>query len=513
MTNPYVWNEVNPQLFYGRDALLNEMLTGLVSSPRCSFGIAGGRRMGKSTLLRRLETELNAKKTSLQSSGLLLIPIYVDGLSLPRPLSASDIWTYLFRALQRVSKELSQEENLSLDFDRFKESIRPILKKHPRIIVMFDEIEPILVHDSWANAFLSHWRALLSNTPNVSDYFTAVFAGAREISALRRDVGSPLMDILEWHSLRNLDFEAACRLMEEPSHHIWSDTFKQRTFQETGGQPMLMQYLMQQVYSAVSANEVPFSPEALLEQAIKKFISQRHWQFSEWWDRYCTPVAQNIYARLPEEGSTLSLRSLTKEFGKQTYDALDILQHIGIAQAEDDGFAFRFSGKMFQHWYQLYGSIADAPIHDREIYDKLTSIAPEFADKYLSAWQIYQTDLQNYSGATGEIRDTFTQVLHKLAPDDQVISQANFALEKDQTKPTRRQRIIYIMQQRYSKSKRSKAMAKEIASDIDILETQLAKVVQTAYAEASGMTHTTATREKVYPLLKRFDNILAQLLM
>lgn len=109
MTNPYVWNEVNPQLFYGRDALLQEMLTGLVSSPRCSFGIAGGRRMGKSTLLRRLETELNAKKTSLQSSGLLLIPIYVDGLSLPRPLSASDIWTYLFRELQRVSKELSQE--------------------------------------------------------------------------------------------------------------------------------------------------------------------------------------------------------------------------------------------------------------------------------------------------------------------------------------------------------------------------------------------------------------------
>lgn len=381
MKNPYVWNEVNPQLFYGRDTLLSEMLKGLASNPRCSFGIAGGRRMGKSTLLRRLETELNAKNASLQSSGLLVIPIYVDGLSLPRPLSASDIWTYLFRELQRVFPELSQD-NLPLDFDLFKEKIMPILTKHPRIIVMFDEIEPILVHDIWANAFLSHWRALLSNTPNISEYFTAVFAGAREISALRRDVGSPLMDILEWHSLRNLDFVVACRLMEEPSHQKWSDMFKQRTFQETGGQPMLMQYLMQQVYSAVSANEVPFSPEALetlVEQATNKFISQRHWQFSEWWDRYCTPVAQRIYARLPADASTLPLRHLTKEFGKQTYDALDILQHIGIAQTEDDGFAFRFSGKMFQHWYQVYGSIADAPVHDREIYDKLTNIAPELA--------------------------------------------------------------------------------------------------------------------------------------
>jgi AAA+ ATPase superfamily predicted ATPase len=182
MKNPYVWNEVNPQLFYGRDALLSEMLKGLASSPRCSFGIAGGRRMGKSTLLRRLEKELNTKKTSLHSSGLLVIPIYVDGLSLPRPLSVSDIWTYIFRELQHVFPELSQE-NIPLDFDLFKEKIGPILKEHPRIIVIFDEIEPILVHDDWAHGFLSHWRALLSNTPNVSEYFTAVFAGAREISA------------------------------------------------------------------------------------------------------------------------------------------------------------------------------------------------------------------------------------------------------------------------------------------------------------------------------------------
>jgi len=50
--------------------------------------MALGRRMRKSTLLRRLETELKTK-ISLHSSELLIIPIYVDGLSLPRPLSAS----------------------------------------------------------------------------------------------------------------------------------------------------------------------------------------------------------------------------------------------------------------------------------------------------------------------------------------------------------------------------------------------------------------------------------------
>lgn len=139
--------------------------------------------------------------------------------------------------------------------------------------------------------------------------------------------------------------------------------------------------------------------------------------------------------------------------------------------------------------------------------------APELADKYLNAWRIDQIDLPNYSGAAAEIRDTFTQVLHQLAPDESVMAQPNFVLEKGLTKSTRTQRIKYIMQQRYPKAKRSNAMTKEIASDIDILETQLAKVVQKAYEDASGMTHITATREKVYPLLKRFDNILAQLVL
>jgi hypothetical protein len=305
--------------------------------------------------------------------------------------------------------------------------------------------------------------------------------------------------------------------MEEPSGYRWSESFQKRTFKETGGQPMLVQYLMQQVYGAFFAFDAQLSPEALLEQATKQFVFQRHWQFSEWWERYCTPTAQHIYARLPEDGNTLPLHVLTKEFGvTQTHVALDILQHIGITQAEEDGFAFCFSGEMFQRWYQLYGSLADAPIHDREIYDKLTSIAPEIADKYLSAWQIFQANLPNYSGAAGEIRDTLTLVLHKLAPDKQVIAQPNFALEAEQTRPTRRQRVLYVAKQRYKKAKRSKEMAKEIASDIDILETlcdQLAQVITKAYGNASGMTHTTATREKVYPLLKRFDNILAQLVL
>lgn len=62
MKNPYSWNTVNSALFYGQERLdlLLDMIDGLTGSPRSSFGITGSRRMGKTTLLRRLEQDLRS---------------------------------------------------------------------------------------------------------------------------------------------------------------------------------------------------------------------------------------------------------------------------------------------------------------------------------------------------------------------------------------------------------------------------------------------------------------------
>ena len=179
MKNPYVWNAISPDLCYGRDGLLSDLLSGLPGSPRYSFGVAGGRRMGKTTLLRRVERDLRAGIEQWRAGGLRVIPIYIDGLVLPRPLAASDIWALVSRELQSALRGLSQPLDCS-DFDGFKKAVTavlPDLPERPRIIVMFDEIEPIVVCD-WADSFLSQGRALLSNTPDLSEYFTAVFAGA-----------------------------------------------------------------------------------------------------------------------------------------------------------------------------------------------------------------------------------------------------------------------------------------------------------------------------------------------
>ena len=512
MNNPYVWNAVDPDLCYGRDTLLHDLANGLAGNPRYSFGLAGGRRMGKTTLLRRVQRDLQERVEKWRGSGFLIIPIYVDGLTLPRPLIANDVWELLFRQLQSPLPNPSCTL-IQPDFEVFKSATSTVfrdIEEEPRVIVMFDEIEPVLVCD-WAPAFLSHWRALLSNTPGISEYFTAVFAGARELDALRRDIGSPLKDILEWRSLRSLAYGDASRLMQEPIYQQWDCSFLRCVYRETGGHPMLLQYVMQQICRLWPAARSQLSMEQLVERATEKFARERRWQFSEWWERYCSPAAQRVYARLYDADGVVQLQTLVHKFGlEESNDAIEILQHVGLVEDSGEGLAFRCAGDMFRRWYACYGALAGAPLHDPELHARLVVTGADLGDKYLSAWRIYQAEMPNYSGAVSELRDTLTMLLDRLAPIEDVQAETGFRFEQNQTRPTRRQRVRYA-----ARRQQNREHAKEIASDFDLVETlsgQLAQVVTDSYRRASGQTHTTTTREQAYRTLKQWESIFAQLL-
>lgn len=508
MKNPYIWNAVHPELCYGRDAILGEILGGLPGSPRFSFGLAGGRRMGKSTLLRRVESELRAGIEQWQSGGLLVIPIYIDGLALPRPLTTEYLWQTLADEILSVATD-SMIKVITPDFSAFKKELVQALTNldtRPRVIVMFDEVEPILAHE-WADGFFANWRALLSNTPGLSEYFTAIFAGARELSALQRDVGSPIKDILEWRSLRPLDFEDACRLMQEPCEMTWPQPLMEDIYRETGGHPMLLQYVMQQIcaHTGDINNEI-------VRQAALRFSRDRRWQFSEWWERSCTDTARRVYARLPDDASPIPLRTLTREFGLgQTDDALEILQHVGLAIGDDEGLSYRYCGEMFRRWYRAHGSLDQDAQHDPRICALLRTIADPLADKYVSAWGIFQSNLPNYSGVLVELRGVLEYLADLKAPDDVVQSEPDFRLETGHTKPTLRQRLRYMARQLYS----SADLVKEIVSNYNLLEItceQLAQTLTIAHRTASGMAHHIATRDMAYRALKQWDGLLAQLL-
>ena len=293
--------------------------------------------------------------------------------------------------------------------------------------------------------------------------------------------------------------------MQEPIDTEWSEALLQQIYAETGGHPMLLQYVMQHVYSVW-----PEMAEQSVQQAVASFASERGWQFGEWWNRFCTPTAQRIYMRLPDDGSLLPLRTLTREFGlDKANDALEILQHVGLVVSEEDGFSFRYAGEMFRRWYRLYGTLSEAPQQDPELYARLSQIGPALGDKYLSAWQIYQSDIPNYSGALVEMRGVLEYLVDRFAPSKEVQVEPGFKYETDRQEPTLRQRIRYMIRQRYGADR-----TREIVSDYNLLEIagdQLAGLTTMAHRTTSGMAHDTATREMAYKALKQWDSILVQL--
>jgi hypothetical protein len=496
MMNPYSWNSVNPDLCFGRDGLISEMLSGLPGSPRFSFGLAGGRRMGKTTILRRIEKELISSIQQWKSGGLLVIPIYIDLLALPEAFTATDVWTFIARKVTE-HLEISNPPEIQ-DFDRFKSVLQTLLINavdRPRVIVLFDEIEHIVASD-WGRSFFDHWRALLSNTPGVSEYFTAVFSGAKEMQILRREgVGSPLMDILELRNLRVLEYEDICRLMQEPIDYSWPEAFMQKIYQEAGGHPMLTQYIMQRVCSS----DLEHAEEAS-ENAINKFVKDRSWQFSEWWNKYCTATARTIYARLPENGHTIPKAMLTNEFGTpEANEALEILQHVGLITEEEEGFAFRYSGKMYRRWFNKYGKSTSLPSSDKTLYSELLQITDQTqANNYLDAWKnLDKAGPEKYYDSLEKIKTVF---------DELVKAKAVGILGGDlpyTDKPATREVITEL-----SKLRNSENLG-QIISDYELLNKLSQKYEKLNLDVRNGAGNTNALlKSEMNELMKQWDNLI-----
>ena len=84
--------------------------------------------------------------------------------------------------------------------------------------------------------------------------------------------------------------------------------------------------------------------------------------------------------------------------------------------------------------------------------------------------------------------------MHRVAPDDRVMGEDGFQLEKGQTRPTRKQRAKYAARVNLLSSD----FAKALISELELLESHCEQVgvfVSAGYSASSALTHTTATRD------------------
>lgn len=361
--NHYRFNKVNIKLFYGEDriSIRNQLVRGLANGQ--SFGVVGGRRIGKTTLLRATDKQLTDYTEQVKKYGIIILSVYVDIQALVNDTSsASDFYESIANI---IDTKLSQTVEIPLsysvrDFQTFKSYLIQIKEQFTEsyelnIVFIFDEIE-LLTTASWGEIFFNNWRALLSNTEELQDNVAAVFCGASEMRTLAENVGSPLQNILNRvFQLKLFSQTDVQQLMSHPINYEWSPNIVENIYKITGGHPCLIQYIMEEV-----CNYDFHQAEEIISIAVNNFVSTQNYIFESWWNKFDS-VSRIIYDRLHRSNSFLSVAELAPGFQRlEVKQSLETLSHTGVIHLSgktDESIQAAIAGTLFKDWYIRYGNL------------------------------------------------------------------------------------------------------------------------------------------------------------
>lgn len=146
---------------------------------------------------------------------------------------------------------------------------------------------------------------------------------------------------------------------------------------------------------------------------------------------------------------------------------------------------------------------------ERGVLDALVALLPSCAASYEQALRdIAQGGRVSWRGTATELRETLREVMDRLAPDNKVSAAAGFHLEADQTKPTQRQKVRYILRARRSSS----ASVTVAETSLDAVDEAVAVLARSTYQRGSVSTHVGTTSAEIKSLKRYVDALLAELL-
>lgn len=152
---------------------------------------------------------------------------------------------------------------------------------------------------------------------------------------------------------------------------------------------------------------------------------------------------------------------------------------------------------------------ADNSREERLLIETLETLIPSAATSYRQgSLDLRTSDRLSYRGTAAEFRESLREVLDHLAPDKDVQGQPGFKLEPNQTKPTMKQKVRFVLSSRGLKKTQQEA-AEKSASLVEELSGEVARAV---YNRASLATHIQESRHEVGQIKRYVDTILFDLL-
>jgi hypothetical protein len=322
-----------------------------------SFWLVGERKLGKTSLLLRLEHLLLAQS---RNSGVarIAVPLYasckgVSSLpgfyrklfgrvaeilegnadhegSFPRDIDISpfqlflvesqaptadlDLLDYAIRALGSLIAQISLEHRLGV-----------------RIVLLIDDVADS-VAEGWASSLFEHLRALLTGRPFVlpgelcrPEDLVVVLAGERVIE--REYGGGGLFEILEELQVRPLTANEVAALITDPRQIQLGLFWPGRIYRATAGHPWLVQFIMKHIVDSFGSD---FQRHDQVFEAIVTERFQENPEGPKVFGRYLESLRGDIgvlaHLALERQGSTL--RSLAEKTGLTVTVLGERLEHL-----------------------------------------------------------------------------------------------------------------------------------------------------------------------------------------
>ena|GEM_PF-3439590 len=242
--NPYTAGEpvLNPDLFFGRQGEMERIHRLLYNN---SMMITGERRIGKTSLLKQMETWLSEKS----ANDMRFFPVYID-------LQGVQEWDFFhlimeelargvrrFTALPRLTYEKKAEDYHYRDFNAdFRRLITAMTRAHKgacKLVLLIDEADAMNAYDQVVHA---QFRRIFMQ--EYSQHFSAVITGTALITAWNRPE-SPWWNLFTQTTLGPISERSARHLIVSPAEGIF--VFTRGAIKEilaiTGCKPYLIQVL------------------------------------------------------------------------------------------------------------------------------------------------------------------------------------------------------------------------------------------------------------------------------
>ncbi len=362
--NPYNYHlpVQTDAMFFGRAQLLTDLMVGLAQPSPLSAAVFGGRRCGKTSLLRKLERDLVAQPVR---GDYRLAPWYYDPQAGYPIASSGDFFALVLDMLrQNLAPNQAAPPVFQAAAAAFQSALRlgparafeagfavlaPLQDRPIRLVLLMDEAE-ILFKASWGSDLRPNLRSLLSNSP-IANNLALVMAGSTAFHTQVAEKDSPLENILTRYSLTGLTREETMDLACRPTRgHLSSDS-AQEVWTQTGGHPCLVQFILHELWQ-----DLPDVTPADVQDVAAHF-GERTDHFERWYAAL-PPPAGSLYGWLADQPGAVSYTDIRRAWLDQDSSsvqrALDALSYHGLIQIIGRGRRTQYavSGSMFRDWYR-----------------------------------------------------------------------------------------------------------------------------------------------------------------